>query len=184
MNDDSYDEGEHCKAVYAHFGRAYYFSNVFEVGLGNAFMTLGFLAEAKDKAHVAKCEGRPFDRAQHEADFDAYVARQNAQTLGNLIKTASRFEPLLGPEFQALLPEVKEKRDFLAHHFFRERAVELFSRRGRDSMIAELEEMQQIFHEADETLSEIMEPHVRAVGLTDEILARMMDKMRREVDES
>jgi hypothetical protein len=48
-------------------------------------------------------------------------------------------------DLEGLLTEALKKRNFLTHHFFRERAELFMSRHGREKMIQELERAQKIF---------------------------------------
>jgi hypothetical protein len=63
-----------------------------------------------------------------------------------------------------------EKRNFLAHHFWFERAHLMFSIEGLEKMIAELESMEKLFSSLNEELSEFASPKYRKVGLTEEIV--------------
>jgi hypothetical protein len=64
-------------------------------------------------------EGRKtFDQRRYEADFDAIMERQHAQTPGNLLKRVSGLAALPA-HLQTLVVEAKAKRDVLAHHYFR-----------------------------------------------------------------
>lgn len=176
-NAEDYDEDEHVKETFAYFGRAYYLANVFEVGLALALMQLEFLSEVKAKFTASG--GKDFDRAQYEADFDQFMDRQHAQSLGNLIRNAKKF-PLIDQCLGERLAEVKKRRDFLAHHFFRERSVEFASRRGRDSMIAELEAVHGVFLLADRDLDNLMEPIRRNLGFDEEMIKMMTEKFLQE----
>jgi hypothetical protein len=84
MNNEIYDEGEHNKEVYAHFGLAFYLAGCFEHGLAIALMHAGFLRKVKED--IDRNGKRSFNRKKYEADFDAYMADQYAQTMGNLLK--------------------------------------------------------------------------------------------------
>jgi hypothetical protein len=48
--------------------------------------------------------------------------------------------------------QAKQRRDFLAHHFFRERAEQILTRKGLDAMIGELICDQDLFRRVDEGL--------------------------------
>lgn len=172
-----YDAGEHVKETFAHFGRAYYMANVFEAGLAIALMQLDFLAEVKRKFIAS--DKKDFDRKQYETDFDNFMDRQHAQSLGNLLKSAKRFNEIPS-DFHAELLELKKQRDFLAHHFFRERSVEFISRRGKDSMISELEAAHEIFIRADRALDKIMEPVRRQLGFDEAMINSMQEKLVQE----
>lgn len=145
----SYDEGEHVKEVFAHFGLAYYLAGVFEVGLTHALLTLDFLHKQADEIkRVGQCG---FDRTKYEAEFDAFYAEQETKTLGKLVKRLHELSDT-DDALRDLIAEAKERRDFLAHHFWRERSEEFIRRSGRDNMLAELQEAQQLFQNADRAI--------------------------------
>ncbi|MFD9902471.1 hypothetical protein [Mesorhizobium sp. NPDC059025] len=144
----AYDEGEHIKEVFAYFGRAYYEAGVLETGLAIALMQINFLSRVRDQ-YLA--DRGSFDRKQYEAEFDRFMEDQHAQTLGNLIKRVSEL-PELSNSLKERLKAAKKRRDFLGHHYFRERAVEFSSRNGRDKMIAELHDDGDIFEVIDRDL--------------------------------
>jgi len=88
------------------------------------------------------------------AELDALEERVEAQTLGRLLadtRKRVRFEK--GAE--ELLVTALERRNFLAHHFFKKRAEDFMSRAGRDQMIAELDEICERFRRADVVASVI-----------------------------
>jgi hypothetical protein len=80
------------------------------------------------------------------------MAKQHAQSLGNLLKRVQTLA-IMDDRLKALIADAKARRDFLAHHFFRERAVEFNKRDGRDKMIAELSAARLVFEEVDTTLA-------------------------------
>jgi|SRR5271166_657069 len=145
---DNYDKGEHIKEVFAYFGRAYYTANLFETGLA--------IALKREGVHS-------LDR--YETEFDTFMKKQHAQTLGNLLK---RFEKhnTADTKLKTMLAEAKDKRDFIAHHYFRERAEEFATRVGRDSMIAELDASTTVFDEADEAIQAVVAPRLASIGVS------------------
>ncbi len=78
----------------------------------------------------------------------------------------------IGADLKAQIVEAKARRDFLAHHFFRERAVEFCKRDGRDAMIAELVAARMIFERVDEALTDFIEPRRKKLGISNELLAK------------
>ncbi len=169
MSEEHYDEGLHHKEVYAHFGATYESANIFEYGLALAIMKLDYLTEWRKKSRE---EGRTnFDKSSYEAGFDVFMAKQHAQTLGNLITRVQNLAEM-GPDLKAQILRAKERRDFLAHHFFRVRAFEFFKREGRDAMIAELVATRQLFDLADNALSDFIEPYQRKLGISKDWLAK------------
>jgi hypothetical protein len=179
MNDEelAYDEGEHCKEVYAYFGMAYYESGVVESGIANALLYGEFLLGWKQRIER---EGKAsFDRGVYEAEFDAYMQNQFAQTLGNLFK---RLDQVIGipTDLKGAIAEGKKLRDFLAHHFYREHAKDFVTRQGRDRMIVELAEMGAKFEEIDRSIQALLEPVKRILGIREELLNKYMAEFSRK----
>jgi len=103
-------------------------------------MQLGFLGEQMERL---KQDGPSFDRRQYEADYHAFMNHQHAKTRGNLIKALQelvQMEPALTEILAA-----KARRNFLVHHFFRDRAELFATRHGRDKMVAEADEALTLF---------------------------------------
>jgi len=69
-----------------------------------------------------------------------------------------------------LIREAKERRNFVAHHFFRERAEEFASRRGRDKMIAELESARDLFDSANRALTKFVQPRLDRFGISERVV--------------
>lgn len=156
MSDDSADE--HVKTVYAHFGLALYLAQVLEHGLANALMCTELLPRRA---------GKPVPRKEWEAEFDMFMDQQFEQTLGRLIRGLKNATSV-PTELEELLTDALKTRNFLTHHFFRERAEVYMSRDGREKMIHELERAQRLFEAADEKLLETVKPLREKFGLTDE----------------
>lgn len=159
----AYDEGEHVKEVFAYFGRAYYEAGVLEAGLAIALMQIEFLSRVHDR--YSSDRGHSFDRARYEAEFDHFMSSQHAQTLGNLVKRVSVM-PEFSDGLKERLKDAKTRRDFLSHHYFRERAVEFSSRGGRDKMIVELHNDGDLFEEVDRALYDELAPLREKLGMT------------------
>lgn len=169
-----YDEGEHVKEVFAYFGRAYYAASCLEAGLAMAMLYVDFLA--KTRANFRRDGGKSFDRSKYEAEFDAFLANQHAQVMGSLIKRVNAAASL-SEELKAKVAEASRRRNFLSHHFWRERAVEFSHRRGRDQLIGELDGEAEYFLEVDQQLDAEILPLRRAIGLSEEVVERHMAKL-------
>ena len=158
----TYDTGEHVKEVFAHFGRAYYLAGVFEIALANALLYLDFLRELKVKI---QCGGmKNFDRPSYEAEFDQFMKQQHAKTVGNLIKRVHELTDMDEP-LKVYITTAKVRRDFLAHHFFREHAEDFARRGGRDKMLAELYDAQELFESAARKITDYLDPIGEQVGM-------------------
>ncbi len=172
-----YDESEHCKEVYAHFGLAYYESGVVETGLAIVLLYAEFLAGWKRK--ILQHGRAVFDRKTYEAEFDAFLKNQHGQTLGNLLKRLDRAVGIPAGLMEAI-KEGKALRDFLAHHYFREHAVDFVTRLGRDRMIAELTAMQEKFRNLDLRVQQLGEPVKQELGIHEKMLKPFMEEFIRK----
>lgn len=164
MSDDSADA--HVKTVYAHFGLALYLAQVLEHGLANALMCTELLPRRA---------GKPVPRKEWEAEFDMFMNQQFEQTLGRLIR-GLRNATSVPIELEGLLTDALKTRNFLTHHFFRERAEAFMSRDGREEMIHELERAQRLFEAADDKLVGTVKPLREKYGLTDERMKPIEEK--------
>lgn len=154
------DADEHVKTVYAQFGLALYLAQVLEHGLANALMCAELLPRRA---------GKPVPRKEWEVKFDAFMDQQFEQTLGRLVR-GLRNATSVPTELEGLLTNALKTRNFLTHHFFRERAEAFMSCDGREAMIHELERAQGLFELADEKLTEVAKPLREKYGLSDERL--------------
>jgi hypothetical protein len=167
--------GQHNKEVYAYFGLAYSNACTFEAGLVNALLYVDYLAKVKETYRGPET----FDRAAYEAGFDAFMAKQQAATLGALIR---RIESLaaMDADLKALVLKALSRRNFLAHRFFWERAVDFMTPDGRNKMIRELEEDVALFDQADHAVGAFTRSYRARVGLTDRVLQKWMARYYQE----
>ena len=166
--DDS-DDGEHQKTVYAHFGLAIYMSQVLEHGLANALLVLDIVPRA---SAVATPESWP-------EKVDSFYDAQFKRTLGSLIHRMRELT-LVPAELEQVLKQALETRNWLSHHYFRERAMDFLSEAGRDRMTAELEEARDLFDAADKALDAVVRPIRQRYGYSEEILAKLEEEMFKE----
>ena len=143
------DEDEHTKETYAHFGLAVYLAQVLEHGLVNALVILKL----------------PERNRLTRTDIDAFMDKRFENTLGRLISDLRQVTSV-PEELDTFLSRALRKRNWLCHHYFRVRAVELMTAAGRDAMIAELKEAQELFMQADTLLSETVQPLAARYGIT------------------
>lgn len=149
------DENEHHKEVYAYAGLALYFAQVLEHGVVNAMI----VARMPERERVTR------------AEISAFEAEQFAKTLGNMLKAMRRYVTV-PPEVDTLLSEALHRRNWLAHRFFREFAVHFTSAKGRDEMLAWLQETRSVFQRADKELELITRPICEKYGITEEAIAK------------
>ncbi len=151
------DENEHTKDVYAHFGLAVYFSQALEHGLVNALV---FADLIPSRGPAVK------SREQWEKAFDSFMDGHFRTTLGRMIRSL-QLVVTVPADLESVLRVALEKRNWLAHHYFRERAEDFMTENRRNKMIAELDEARDLFEKADKRLGEVMKPLRVKYGFTD-----------------
>lgn len=175
----SYDEGEHVKEVFAYFGRAIYAASCVETGITHALLYLDYLASVEEDFRRTK--GLGFDQKKYQSDFDAFMERHFALTLGNLIKRLNDLASM-DSELKDRILAAKRRRDFLVHHFWRERAVEFATRNGRSMMIDELDKDGVTFEMLNDDIVEATKPAREAIGITDENLNAYTEEFIADVE--
>ena len=152
-----YDADEHVKEVYSHFGLAIYLAQVLEHAIVNA---------------LVYCDLFPNRKPSHtRVDFDLFMDKNFAKTMGQIINNFRQFVSI-PPDLESLLIEALNKRNWLVHRYFRERAKEFIKEEGREKMLVELLEAQALFKKADHVLGEVTRPLRERFGFTDEKLAK------------
>lgn len=168
---EKYDEDEHVKTVYAHFGLAIYFSQVLEHGLVNALVFIDLLPRRA---------GRPVPKKEWIKEFDSFMDQHFETTLGKMIRSLKGVISV-PDELESLLATALKKRNFLAHHYFKERAAEFMTITGRDEIISELQEAQMLFDQADDKLDEVVKPLRERFGFTDEQLEHYFEDYKAKI---
>lgn len=148
MGNELDEENSQVKDVYAHFGLAMYLAQCLEHGIVNALLVAKLLPNELIQARTAGSISLP----DFEQRFDVFMDEHFKMTMGGLISRL-RTATALSPTFEAECLKAKDMRNFLAHHFFRERSEEFISKVGRTGMLAELEEAQRLFERVDENLT-------------------------------
>jgi len=142
-------EDWHVREVYARFGLAMYQGQVLEHEIVNLLSWTGINA------------GEIANREQ----ADASSAILFAKTMGALRAALMTRRIDLG-QLDGELTRAVRLRNFLAHHYFRERAAAFMTREGRDGMIGELDQAITFFREVDERLTPFTLRIIEAFGLT------------------
>lgn len=139
--------------VYAHFGVAIYKAQVLEHGLANAM------------TYASKAAGR----LSTLPDFDAFIESKFEKTLGALIADLKRHVQI-DSTLESTLKAALTKRNWLAHHYFRERSEAFMSDEGCNDMISELEAATDLFDRADKALDVVSKPLAAKIGVTDDLI--------------
>lgn len=160
-------ESEQIKEVYARFGLAVFMSQCLEHQLANSLLMLDLIPNNRAKAKSIQ---------QWEETFDTFIESQFQKTLGKLIRSLQAVAPVQ-PELEGLLIKALERRNFLAHHYFRERAMEFMTNDGRVSMLSELEDAKDLFSKADRALIEVTKPVAIKYGINKELIEQCFQEM-------
>ncbi|WP_030833367.1 hypothetical protein [Streptomyces hygroscopicus] len=162
--DDEYDNGTDHKTLYALFGLAIFKANVLEHTLVNTL--------ALARIITAEEQGEKLIRDPWAQGFK--------DMMGKLIKRA---EPYVSayPEVVDDLTSSLKRRNFLVHHFWRERIQEMVSESSRAKLCADLKADCRLFTQTDERLTErVFDPLARKRGITPEMIQAQFEKERRE----
>lgn len=145
------------RELYARFGLAYYQSECLHRGLCMILAWSGL--PSRDLITRPRVEER--------------MARAFSLTLGDV---AAELKDVLPAELGGDLRKAVDTRNFLAHHFWFERAHLMFSVDNVRQLIAELDGYVEQFNRLDIRIDEWSEPKRRQLGLTEEVL---QDSLRR-----
>lgn len=141
-------EDEHHKEVYAYFGLAIFRVQLLEHGIVNALVVCDLIP---NRRHRAK------SRDEWSAQVDQFMDGQFENTAGALMK-ALRKAITVSDELEQSLSRSLKLRNFLVHHFFRERTASWYTEQGRTDMIAELEAAGDQFGDTDRLIETVVRP--------------------------
>ena len=160
-------ESEQVREVYAYYGLAMYWAQCLEQSI---FQHLLFFD------HFPKAVSGYTTPENWAADFDRYEARELGQTMGKLLRRLQEVgRPTEGIE--GSLAEALKARNWLAHGYFADRAVELTTQDGRGKMLEELDGVRNKFQTCAAELDAVSLPAARALGFTDKMLEKVEAEM-------
>ena len=160
-------ESEQVREVYAYFGLAMYWAQCLEQSI---FLHLLFFD------HFPRAVEAYTTREKWAEDFDNYERQELSQTMGRLIRRLKEAgQPTV--EVNCALNEALKDRNWLAHGYFAERAVDFTCQEGRERMINELDALTNKFRSCAELLDAITQPVQSGFGLTEERLAQVQADM-------
>ncbi len=163
-------DAEQVKEVYARFGLAVYCAQVLEHGIVNALVTLDLIPSRRHLARSAEEWG---------SEVDSFMDRHFGATMGRMMKNL-RGVTRVDDDLEQLLSDALDRRNWLVHDYFRERATEFLSSSGREQMLVEVDKSRDLFQAADKRLEATVAPLRRKAGLTDELLAMEYERMLKE----
>lgn len=146
--DDLDDASYQIREVYAQYGLTNYASQVMEKGVVN---TLVLKANAESSTPT-------------QANFDVLFAQHAKLTLGQLLRAFAKALPNESPAYDALATALP-LRNFIAHTFFWDRAVDFMSFSGRESMLVELIEARELFESTNDLVADLTRRVAAEVGI-------------------
>jgi hypothetical protein len=155
-------ESDQIRQVYAKYGLAMYLAQVLEHGLANLVVATQLGSSVKSSEAMEELWKELF-----------------ALTMGTQMKRVLK-EARLSASQVARLQRALRTRNFLAHHYFRERAAQFLSFSGRNEMLDELETMQAELREADKELEPLTFSLFTRWGITQERVREEADRLRAE----
>lgn len=158
---------EHCKEVYAYFGLAMFRAQCVEQSIVQLLIFFDFFTKNVPAFST---------RDKWEADFDRFDKGLSEKTMGQLFNLIRKLE-ILDNDIEVKLSSALKKRNWLAHSFFVEHAIDFISENGRNNMIKELNDSIDIFNSAEDILNPISRNASLKYGLTDEILDKIKSEM-------
>lgn len=148
-----YDEDDHHKEIYAYAGLALYKAQCLEVEVCNLLVVHELVT----------------NRTITADERDAFINRAERQTLGALLNEL-RNTITIDDDFEDLLVNALQKRNFFIHEYFRDRIAGFMSADGRDELIQELKEYVSLFDQADNRVQVFTSNARQVLGMTDEYL--------------
>jgi len=145
------DDVEARKDMFAWYGAAMYAAQLFEVELVTLLLSLKRLREP--------------DTSPHE--YDRFESLLSKKTLGTLLKELKKYIEI-AQEFEDMLVQYRDSRNYLAHEFFYKNANGMRTRKGVDAITSELRDREQQLREADLIASKMSENVRKASGIDED----------------
>lgn len=160
-------ESEQIREVYAYYGLAMYWAQCLEQSIFQHLLLFD---------HFPKAVAEYTTPENWAADFDRYEERELGQTMGKLIRRLQEVgRPTDGIE--GTLAEALKSRNWLAHGYFADRALEFTTQDGREKMLEELEAAKENFQKCATELDAVSLPAACSLGFTDEMLEKVESEM-------
>ena len=153
-------ESAQIREVYAYFGLAMYQAQCLE----------------RQLAMILATKYGPGPTRITSREFDALLERLFRRTLGHLVNEIGALVEVSEDEKEQLR-DALSKRNWLAHHYFWNRAEEFLSESGRASMIIELQEVAETFQALDQILTNRTVEWAETFGITQQSIDEHMERL-------
>lgn len=168
------DSVELRKDVFAHFGAAMYYAQCLEQSMILIIMFVDHFPKS-----IETCRSRE----EWEGEIESFLDDASSKTMGRLLGALKRIN-FPSSDLAQKLQDALGKRNFLAHHYFSERALEITTDQGCIKMVRELEEIQAFYVAIESHMNAVIEELSQKYGLTNELKASIMNEMMAEHLES
>ncbi|MDT0206298.1 MULTISPECIES: hypothetical protein [Serratia] len=158
---------EHCKEVYAYFGLAMYRAQCVEQSIIQLLIFFDFFKEKIPKFTT---------NDEWENDFDQFDKFLSEKTMGQLLGLIKKLG-VLNEDIKNTLSIALKKRNWLAHSYFVDHALDFINESGRHDMIKELNHTIELFNSVEDILQPITKSAALKYGLTDEVLEKIQKEM-------
>jgi hypothetical protein len=166
-------ESQECRELYAFAGLAFYFAQCLEHEIVNTLGTGEIIRLLRVKVPKSSAE-----LTDYRARIDQIWDENYERTLGQLLRSLHQCGIAITASLDSLLRESLEARNRLVHSYFRERARAWFDAEGRRSMATELKAMGELFRNADHTLHQATANIRKRMGMTDEKVNLVAERMK------
>lgn len=154
------EESWQIREVYAKYGLAMYIAQCFETGLVNLLVSL----KLKDREKIIK------------SDIDLFMEKNYEKTLGGLIHSLKKVMKT-SENLEADLKELLDIRNYLAHRYFRVKAIDFMKKDGRQRMLSELESIISKLENGDKKIDSIISAIYKQYGITNEIVSKIREDL-------
>lgn len=163
--EDLDEPGMQFKEICAFYGAAMHMAQVLEHGIVNAIFFLDFLPTRKGE--------------WTDEEYEDFFAGNFSKTFGRLVKSLKKVT-VVPSELEALIKESNDRRNYLAHTFFREKTDVLYGG-GYQEIIDSLNEDIDQFAKTDQILSAFLKPIWNKFGWTEEAIEAAAEKYKEEL---
>ncbi len=163
------NKDEECKEIYAYFGLAIYQAQCVEQSIIQLITVLDFFEEKANNITT---------KEKWVEDYDRFIDEQTKKTMGWLISHLKKLN-YIDENTENNLIDVLKKRNWLAHSYFPDRALEFLSKKGRHRMKGELEECIELFKNIQSLLNPITYSLMKKYDLTESALTNIEEDLKK-----
>jgi hypothetical protein len=158
--------------TYAEFGCAMQSASILESQLILALLCGEFLVRIRAKAE----RDGGLSQKQYRAELAAYRAKQSAMTMGQLIRRL-RAMSVFSEDLRTRMVEASRVRNFLVHHFWRERTMTMTNLKGMWAVQEELDDIANLFARVGDEIAEAVKPIAAQFNIGDEKSSAYADEL-------